>query len=829
MTRRIDQLPEMPYVCLRVPTGGGKTFLAAHAVGIAVRELLRQSAGLVLWLAPTKTIVEQTLAALNNRRHPYREALDAAFGGNLVVTGAQGALYLQRSALDGNAVVIVSTLAALRVTDTEGRKFYEANGNLMAHFTGLEPQQIMELTQNGNTDPSLITPSLANAIRLRHPIVIMDEAHNARTHLSFDTLQRFGPSCVIELTATPETVHKPQAGQFASNVLHHVSALELKEEAMIKLPIRLHCQPDWKQAVQAALARQNKLETVARAEQQATGEYIRPIVLFQAQNYSEQEKTTTPEALKQVLVDDFKIPAEQIAIATGKNDEIEGVQILAADCPLRFIITIQKLREGWDCPFAYILCSLSSVSTKTAVEQILGRILRQPYATKKAHDELNCAYAVIAESSPYETAGKLVELLEQSAGFSKFEAKIAIETAPDGDIGPLFGSLITVNVETTPDFSQTPVDILAKISFEPSTKCLTWQAQTPPNEGHVAVLQRCFENQADKQAVTLLMAQARRVQLAPAAEGEAFKVPQLAVRDGGRVSLFEDQFREVDWKIAQRDPSLTAQEFSMPSGRTQTAVLDVDKGGHMETNFIAEVQQQLALFERGPKTIAELVYWLCKEVPSPDLVHSEKAAFLNALVVHLMEKRGMALQELVSARYGLLDAAARKIDSYRRAALTESYQRYLQPQCSTPLEVSPDVCFTFPMRSTYPASQLYEGPLKFDRHYYRGVAQMNREEALCAARIDKHPLVKFWVRNLTRPDFAFWLPTSTDRFYPDFVAQLNDGRFLVVEYKGEGWADSGDTAEKAAIGELWAMRSGGKCLFRLVTKEDMDPVLDAIA
>ncbi|MGC8553810.1 MAG: DEAD/DEAH box helicase family protein, partial [Phycisphaerae bacterium] len=229
---KVDQLPEMPYVCLRVPTGGGKTFLAAHAVGIAISELLRQNTGLVLWLAPTKTIVEQTLAALNDRRHPYREALDAAFGGNVVVTGVQGALYLQRSALDGNTVVIVSTLAALRVTDTEGRKCYEANGNLMAHFTGLEPQQIRELTQNANTDSSLITPSLANAIRLRHPIVIMDEAHNARTHLSFDTLQRFSPSCVIELTATPETVHKPQADQFASNVLHHVSAVELNTTAL---------------------------------------------------------------------------------------------------------------------------------------------------------------------------------------------------------------------------------------------------------------------------------------------------------------------------------------------------------------------------------------------------------------------------------------------------------------------------------------------------------------------------------------------------------------------------------------------------------------------
>ena len=826
---KIEQLPEMPYICLRLPTGGGKTILAAHAVGITVRELLRQERGLVLWLAPTRTIVDQTLTALNDRRHPYREALDTAFGGNVIVTGVDGALYLQRSALDGNTVVIVSTLASLRITDPEGRKFYEANGSLMPHFTGLEDRQIRELVEGGNNDPSLITPSLANALRLRHPIVIMDEAHNARTHLSFDTLQRFAPSCVIELTATPETVHKPQSGQFASNVLHHVSALELKEEAMIKLPIRLRCQPDWKQAIQEAVARQAELESLAQEEQKATGEYIRPIVLLQAQNESEAGNTITPETVKQALIDDFKIPADQIAIATGRTDEIDGVNVLAAACPLRFIITIQKLKEGWDCPFAYVLCSLSSVSTRTAVEQILGRVLRQPHATKKLHDGLNCAYAIIAESSPFEAAQKLTELLEECAGFSKFEASIAIESDTGRDAGgPLFSHLISVNVQSAPDFSTTPVDIRAKVSFDPTEKTLTWQAINPPTEAHLTVLQRCFPKEADKAAVAQLAGKAREKQLAPAAQGQLFSVPQLVLRQLGEITLFEDQFRETDWKIAQKDPNMNETEFAISTRPTQIAILDVDKAGHMETNFVAEIQQQLSMFERGPTTSVEMVSWLCKNIKSPDLLHPQKATFLNGMVQYLLDKRGMTLQQLVVSRFALLDAAARKIDTYRRTAMRESYQQFLQPQCATPLEVTPEICFTFPLKSVYPATQIYTGPIRFTKHYYQNIAQMNSEESLCAVRIDKHPLVKFWVRNLTRPDFAFWLPTSTDRFYPDFVAQLNDGRFLAVEYKGEGWADSADTEEKTQIGQLWELRSQNQCLFRLLTKETMEPQLNAL-
>jgi type III restriction enzyme len=52
---------------------------------------------------------------------------------------------------------------------------------------------------------------------LCRPLVIIDEAHNARTRLSFDTLARFNPSCIVEFTATPETTHKPEQGYFAGN------------------------------------------------------------------------------------------------------------------------------------------------------------------------------------------------------------------------------------------------------------------------------------------------------------------------------------------------------------------------------------------------------------------------------------------------------------------------------------------------------------------------------------------------------------------------------------------------------------------------------------
>jgi type III restriction enzyme len=89
--------------------------------------------------------------------------------------------------------------------------------------------------------------------------------------------------------------------------------------------------------------------------------------------------------------------------------------------------------------------------------------------------------------------------------------------------------------------------------------------------------------------------------------------------------------------------------------------------------------------------------------------------------------------------------------------------------------------------------------------------------------------VNFWVRNLVRwPGQSFWLQTSTDKFYPDFVCKLNDDRILVVEYKGGHlWND--ESKEKKALGELWTMRSGGACLFGMPIDKNYEAIQRVIA
>ncbi|WP_411725373.1 DEAD/DEAH box helicase family protein [Methyloglobulus sp.] len=218
---------QIPYVCLRLPTGGGKTVLASYTVKVAKQAYLEQDYPVVLWLMPTNTIREQTLKALKTVGHPYRQALEQEFGlDRLRVLDIGEVTQLCPQDIGRKAIIVVGTLASLRVEDTSGRKVYAYHENFELHFSGIRQddprfERVTEkdLQENGLGAASLgkIKYSFANLMMLHRPLVIMDEAHNARTSLTFDTLKRVHPSCIVEFSATPDT--SPAS---ASNILYRL-------------------------------------------------------------------------------------------------------------------------------------------------------------------------------------------------------------------------------------------------------------------------------------------------------------------------------------------------------------------------------------------------------------------------------------------------------------------------------------------------------------------------------------------------------------------------------------------------------------------------------
>ena len=456
----------IPYVCLRLPTGGGKTFLASHSIPIACKELLARDFSLVIWLVPSNAILEQTFNCLQDNTHPYRQVLNEYFSGNVEILKVEDARSISKGSLQSNTMLIISTFASWRVDRTEGRKVYEENESLSSHFENMKQEQKEKLEKFKGSN--LVIPSLANVVYLNHPIFIIDEAHNARTELTFEVLKRLNPSCIVEFTATPKT--QPQSKD-RSNVLYSVSAAELKNEDMIKMPIELLTTEDWQTSISDAIKKQQELELITIEEEKNSGEYIHPIVLIQAQPDRKAESTINVDEVKKFLLSTMQIPSEQVAVATGTEKGIENKDILSETEPIRFIITKQALKEGWDCPFAYIFCSVAKVNSSKDVEQLLGRVLRMPKVQRKNREELNRAYAFVSSDSFYNTAKNLKDSLVES-GFTSVEASELIEISQKQlSFAPLFGN---AKIPLSSTFNETELssELKNKIVFDKKEKTI---------------------------------------------------------------------------------------------------------------------------------------------------------------------------------------------------------------------------------------------------------------------------------------------------------------------------------------------------------------------
>ncbi len=805
-------LPTVPYVCLRLPTGGGKTILAAHSIGMARDAWVEKDYPMVLWLVPSNTIRLQTAEALKSPRHPYRQALDEAFGGRVRVFDIADFTHIRPHDIRDHCCIVVGTIQTLRVSNTEGRKVYSHNENMEPHFTAL-PKTLpgLETLEGGG-----IKFSFANLMHVHRPLMIVDEAHNAVTGLTREMQARVNPSAIIEFTATP---------RLNSNILHSVTAQELKLEEMIKLPIMLSEHDSWQNAVNGAIASRASLAEEADKDP----DYIRPIVLFQAQP---KNLEVTVDVLKKHLVEVEQIPEHKIAVATGDQRELDGINLFDPKCPIEYVITVEALKEGWDCSFAYAFCSVSRIQSAVDVEQLLGRVLRMPYAKRRKADALNRAYAFLSEPSFGEAARSLADKLV-AMGFEEDEARDNIEptqTSLDADTG-LFGPRDKTKPTFKHSLTATP-EVVAELRKSEGVSV----RDTGGGKIEIAVIGRVdgelekviadalpeTERKGFAEAVSKYRVDVRE-QLSPSEQGETFEVPRLMSEIQGELEFADtDVFMEFhDWSLLDHSSKLGEAEFAI---RETARSFEIDLDGNRITYQFADEAEQLALdIDVEGWTPEALVLWLDRQVRQPDIHQTELLRWLRDLVGHLIAARGMQMAALMRCKFILARKVREKLVAIRQQERDAVYQRYLFAPAAK-VGVSFDVAFDF-KDGMYWDQRRYRGHWKPRKHFlgpehvpaFDGAE--NGEEFQCAQAIDSLPGLKFWIRNVARHPNSFWLPTATDKFYPDFVAQMEDGRLLVVEYKGDLTVGTADTAEKRAIGALWQERSEGRGLFLIAERQ----------
>jgi type III restriction enzyme len=816
-----NNVKQVPHVCVKVPTAGGKTFIAVNALDsifTAFSQYNPSKPKFVVWLVPSLTILEQTVKNLANIDHPYRQRLNDLFNGRVQVYQKNDVL--QGAGFNADTVreqlsLVVMSFDSLKATNKENRKAFQENGYLASFLTNsthaVEPLE--------GTDPS----ALINVIRSLKPVVIVDESHNAESNLSVDMLANLNPSFIFDLTATPRN---------NSNIISYVDALRLKKQNMVKLPVIVANQRSQEEVIMAALNMRRQLEEFAKKSEVNGGGYIRPIVLFQAEPKNKDD-TTTFEKVKQVLLD-LNIPAEQIAIKTANINELKNVDLMDRDCQVRYIITVNALKEGWDCPFAYVLATLANKSSVVDVTQILGRVLRMPYTRKHDTELLNLSYVFTASSQFQSTLNQVVVGLNK-AGFSKRdyrEVDLSVLPVP---------SIETVKTEQRNDDifdshaaeNQSAGEVAnLDLALDQAKLDANWESQAvqqaddsyptaintyPVNTGSDldSIKQQAIREaqafyvqaeQSDSQTCPEeLKVHMNEHKIKPIFEESAAAVllPQFFLKlqsEGGFFEPSEEWYKlakenlQSDFVLANLDATMnfatiesevyTVDAHEIGAGESAPEFKAVKKGEKDKLNHIIKSQPSAG---QVVSIVARLFSLIGKNKFYPIEDNDIKQYLTRIVQVMSPEQREDCLErdyayiKLISAK---IQSLAHEYAAKEFTLLLATRNLRLQPSFAFPSSITPSDNAPAISKSLY----VTEGSINnLESKVIRSVAELDN--------------VVWWHRNLERG--KGFLINGFVNHYPDFIVLTANKTLVVIETKGDD-RDNSDSKDKLKLGQTWA-------------------------
>lgn len=810
-----DELGGVPKVCIKVPTGGGKTFIAANALGAICDGLPERPADVVVWFVPRKEILRQTYRQLSDPASPLRMAIDRDFAHRVEVLDKEDGLRgrgFSRLTVEDQLTVFVLSYDSFK--NKEGRKAFQENSSL-APLTAYQKSSGQAVEVDGADDTALIS-----ALAGTNPIVVVDESHHAGSDLSLDMIRNLNPRFVLELTATPRP---------GSNVISRVRASELKAEQMVKLPVIVYRRHDKLDVIQDAFLLQRRLEQEARAAEEAGGGYIRPIVLFQAERRGADEAETYGR-LKAKLVD-AGIPAEQIAIRTGGVDELGDADLMSRACPIRYIITVEALAEGWDCPFAYVLATVANKNSRVSVEQLVGRILRQPYARRSAARALNISYVLTSSADFNDTIDQVVAGLNGS-GFSKRDVSQSTLAPPVAD--PLFtGDGPAPDGDGDADSFE---DFSFSFGYPPADAggAPSGDAGAGPAEGDgigriIEDAERMESEFEERSAVgdgpapsssTGIGGATNEYQMRPqVSEGLAdLAIPQFRCRQ--RAGLFSDE------ESLPFDRRMLLENFDLAA--CGTAAVTFDSSGYVGARQVdvSEESDELKVKQLGDQQAADMRGLFSRYSPESKrnamrdgLINCMSPVFRNTYGDHglrVFTERAISQMdsEQVDAYFDNASAYARAIvNAVQKLAGQHCRAQFDKRLASGSIELEP--CYRLP------SSLVQMNPLTiYDRTLYAAEdGDMNGLEREMAETLANSASVRWWHRvDEAKKGIEFCINGFINH-YPDFLAMTAGGRVLAIETKGEQLKND-DSRDKLNLGSRWAMMAGSRYRYFMVFDHD---------
>ena len=801
------ELAGVPQVCFKVPTGGGKTFLAANSIKPIFDSMPHIHPKAVVWLVPSDAILTQTYRTLTDKNHDYRKKIDVDFGNKVEIYSKQQLLNGQNfnpTSVSDNLSVFVLSYDSFRTSKKDGRKAYQENGSLLP-FVRFKQDSGSLLEDTDET-------ALIQVIRKLNPVVIVDESHHATSKLSKEMLQNFNPSFVLDLTATPKN---------GSNIISFVDARQLKAENMVKLPVIVYNRKSQEDVFVSAISLRRKLENEAVEEQKNGGRYIRPIVLFQAQPRTNDDSTTY-DKIKHTLID-MGIPESEIAIKTADRDELKNIDLSSKDCSIRYIITVNALKEGWDCPFAYILATVANRTSSIDVEQILGRILRLPNTRKNEREVLNLSYVITSSNAFYATLDKVVAGLN-AAGFTSKDYRIDDYVEQDTEFSVEQAGNIQTELKLDNDVTDDtnnvsdeidPLNIdfvREQISPFVNNDNMESQSQSEVNDVVTDMLDHAktqnelywqdFEETEEYLPVPPEVGNKMKhykVNQLYASEAGQIEIPQFMIETGR--SLFSEHEHQVltkenlyaGFSLLDKD---TVIDFD--SIDSEIARIDIDDSDAMPKAWKLQgfdSQNVKQWFDEQP---SDRKMRLCKDMIIKKLSKNnaindrDLEVYVDRIIQNLTEDQltdmeqtpGIYVLKINKKVNSLLNEYAKKMFF----EWVEQDKISCQSSYKLPKEISPTETI-----ASIPKS-LYNEEEKFDTEYERKVVM----------ELSSLNNIKWWHRNMARKGFAI---NGAVNAYPDLMVRTESGKLLLIETKGDQLENS-ESREKAETGAKWAEMAG---------------------
>ncbi len=745
---------DAPRFCIKVPTGGGKTLLATQILGSIYRTILqdRNGAGLVLWVVPSSQIYRDTIKRLSDRRDMYRVMLEHAVSRRIEIWQKHEIARLSPARLRECLNILVVQLASTNRETKEQLKFFkDSGGNIVQHFppeNDYEAHRLLKervanldmLADDPERGEHLVATSISNLVKLCQPAVILDEGHRATSELAQKTIQDFNASAVVELSATPRS---------GSNILCRVTGQELLDEQMIKLPLNIatSAQKKWQDVLTQARDRRAALAKLAEQHIEKAGpdRQIRPIVLVQVERTGKEQigkDFIHAETVHEYLVQRLDIPEQAIRIKTAENDGLEDVDLLDPGCPVEWIITKSALQEGWDCPFAYILVSLSSTGSSQNMTQLVGRVLRQPYQARTPFAELNESYVYCLHATTGEISRQVKTALEKE-GYEGEAAGMVVH-ATDG-----------------------PARTERTVSIRPNFKSL----YRKPFQGKIYLPRFCIQHGKGKSA-----------------EYEGLDYFEHLV-SGVDVTKFG--YGNIDWPLTESIKEAKDRYFRMTLGEgiEKTYERDIDALetdeqvlGWMAASLRFDFLSQKELFEVSRRVYERLL--------KTELTLKDRLSLVKFVV---RERTERWIQEQVDVQ---TEAAFRWLfEAGRVHFYLECAQCRFQIPDSFPLSGKGPLTPLAHDDGTAVQRSLFDF---VDRDSHN---ELERAIALC---LDKDADVLWWYRNLVGPTNFSVQGYRKQKIYPDFVVQRADKGVphhyvMVLESKGAHLQGNPDTEYKRAV------------------------------